>query len=455
MDSEAFSYGIAKAVNANKFTRTGYVFLGWALSKAQADAGIVSIADKALSDERTFDIAPENNVSGKVTLYAVWRNIFTIEFNSDGVLLPATSETDTGLKNIADAPDSGDLYEYTYGTAYKLPVPVREGYAFAGWFTDSSFKTKFTSIAKNKSGDIVLYAKWTPYKYTVVFNGNGSTGGKIANKALNCGTPGTLTVNGFTRKGFKFAGWNTDKDGSGLSYEDCDVINIVPEKNSQNITLYAQWTPVNYKITYVRNGGILNPEYPNYITSYEYNHVIPGDSKGGYELPIPGRKGFTFLGWYKDASFRTKVTRINKTEFGDMTLYAKWGMKYMVSFDARVTDGGTGTMAAQIIPYETSTALRGNAFKNTSGKVFMGWAASSIEAERGKVTFTNGQKLLNPALSLMTYNDESGMYEMTLYAVWRNKFTVEFNAGGGTLPNRTEVEAATGLTSHGSSTLYE
>ncbi|MBO4824535.1 MAG: InlB B-repeat-containing protein [Lachnospiraceae bacterium] len=446
MDNEAFSYGITKAVNANKFAKTGFVFMGWALSKEQADAQVAAIADKAVVNEKAFGLELRNNVSGKITLYAVWRRVFTVEFFTEGGTLPATTEADTGLAGIAQMPDSGKTYEYVFGTAYKLPIPVRAGYAFAGWFTDTTFKTKFTGIAKNKSGDIVLYAKWTPYKYTVAFNGNGSNGGKTANKAFNCGTPGTLNANGYTRKGFEFVKWNTAPDGSGTDYKDLAVIDIVPEKNNQTVTLYAQWAAVTYKIKYVRNGGNLTLETPNYISTYEFNHVAPGDTKGGYELPIPTRRGFTFLGWYKDAAFRTKVARINKGDFGDITLYAKWGMKYKVSFDAGVSEGGSGVMADQVCAYETATALRGNSFKSTNGKVFMGWAVSAAEAEAGNVTFTNGQKLLTPDVSLMKLNDVTGMYEMTLYAVWRSKFTVEFNTNGGELPNHAEIVKTTGFT---------
>ncbi|MBO4617603.1 MAG: InlB B-repeat-containing protein [Lachnospiraceae bacterium] len=446
MDNEAFSYGITKAVNANKFAKTGFVFMGWALSKEQADAQVAAIADKAVVNEKAFGLELRNNVSGKITLYAVWRRVFTVEFFTEGGTLPATTEADTGLMGIPQMPDSGKTYEYVFGTAYKLPTPVRAGYAFAGWFTDTTFKTKFTGIAKNKSGDIVLYAKWTPYKYTVAFNGNGSNGGKTANKAFNCGTPGTLNANGYTRKGFEFVKWNTAPDGSGTDYKDLAVIDIVPEKNNQTVTLYAQWAAVTYKIKYVRNGGNLTLETPNYISTYEFNHVAPGDTKGGYELPIPTRRGFTFLGWYKDAAFRTKVARINKGDFGDITLYAKWGMKYKVSFDAGVSEGGSGVMADQVCAYETATALRGNSFKSTNGKVFMGWAVSAAEAEAGNVTFTNGQKLLTPDVSLMKLNDVTGMYEMTLYAVWRSKFTVEFNTNGGELPNHAEIVKTTGFT---------
>lgn len=40
-------------------------------------------------------------------------------------------------------------------------TPVREGYNFAGWFTESAFRNKLTFIEDNSLNDLKLYAKWT------------------------------------------------------------------------------------------------------------------------------------------------------------------------------------------------------------------------------------------------------------------------------------------------------
>lgn len=42
-----------------------------------------------------------------------------------------------------------------------LDVPVKEGYNFAGWYTDSSYTKKVTEITKKSSSELVLFAKWT------------------------------------------------------------------------------------------------------------------------------------------------------------------------------------------------------------------------------------------------------------------------------------------------------
>ncbi len=43
----------------------------------------------------------------------------------------------------------------------KLMSPKREGYNFAGWYTDSSYKHPLTGIEDCQNGNLILYAKWT------------------------------------------------------------------------------------------------------------------------------------------------------------------------------------------------------------------------------------------------------------------------------------------------------
>lgn len=42
-----------------------------------------------------------------------------------------------------------------------LDVPVREGYNFAGWYTDSNYQNKITEITDENAQNMVLFAKWT------------------------------------------------------------------------------------------------------------------------------------------------------------------------------------------------------------------------------------------------------------------------------------------------------
>ncbi len=60
----------------------------------------------------------------------------------------------------------------TYSTKnIKLKNPTRKGYTFSGWYTDSKFKNKITTIKASTKANITLYAKWKkvtkPAKVTV------------------------------------------------------------------------------------------------------------------------------------------------------------------------------------------------------------------------------------------------------------------------------------------------
>lgn len=80
-----------------------------------------------------------------ITLYAVWQAIeYTISY-----------------KNVAGARVPGKD-KYTIEETYKLPVPVKEGYTFLGWYTTSNFKagTRIFQIGPGSTGNKTLYAKW-------------------------------------------------------------------------------------------------------------------------------------------------------------------------------------------------------------------------------------------------------------------------------------------------------
>jgi hypothetical protein len=70
--------------------------------------------------------------------------------------------------------------------------------------------------------------------HTVIFDGNGSTGGSMSNQTASSST--ALTANSFTQTGCTFIEWNTAIDGSGTSYADMATYSFAAD-----ITLYAQW----------------------------------------------------------------------------------------------------------------------------------------------------------------------------------------------------------------------
>ncbi len=72
-----------------------------------------------------------------------------------------------GGSNIDDMP-------FTAGTQVNAPAdPTREGYDFAGWYTDNTFATAINwPVTQPDNTGFVAYAKWTPQEHYIRFNLN-------------------------------------------------------------------------------------------------------------------------------------------------------------------------------------------------------------------------------------------------------------------------------------------
>jgi hypothetical protein len=124
---------------------------------------------------------------------------------------------------------------------------AKTGESFTGWNTAAD-GSGIPYIARDTfiiSENTILYAQWTTVTRTVIYNGNGNTGGEVptdSNSPYQSGA--TVTVLGNTGNLVKtdtifssFAGWNTAANGSGTSYTAGDTFTM----SNTNITLYAHW----------------------------------------------------------------------------------------------------------------------------------------------------------------------------------------------------------------------
>ena len=265
-------------------SKKGYSFVGWYTKKS----GGVKVEESTIV-----------NYSKKFTLYARWiKTNYKINYELNG--------GENNSKNKL-------TYNITTKT-FNLYSPSKKGYVFSGWYTSNKYKTKVTKIKKGSTGNKTYYAKWTPIKYTIAFNGNGSTSGKMSNQSnLSYDREYTLKSNTFVKKDYAFVSWNTKKDGSGVSYNDKEIVTNLLSLNKKTITLYAQWRIANYNVVYELNGGSFKGEYLN-----KYN------TNNSYVLDIPVRDGYTFDGWYLEDDFINKVSVIQAGSFENKTFYAKW-----------------------------------------------------------------------------------------------------------------------------------
>lgn len=74
-------------------------------------------------------------------------------------------------------------------------------------------------------------------KYNVIYKANGGSGDDVAEEYYR-GAAVTVAANPFTRSNYRFTGWNTEPDGSGISYS----VNSTFEMPGEDVILYAQWS---------------------------------------------------------------------------------------------------------------------------------------------------------------------------------------------------------------------
>nr|MCR5636196.1 InlB B-repeat-containing protein [Clostridiales bacterium] len=369
----------------NNPTKTGYTFNGWTGTGLTPATNTVTVT-KGSTGDRAYT--------------ANWTpNQYKVTFDPNGHGTPDPTE-----KTVT--------YDAAYG---KLAEISATGYTFGGWYMTNDCVdddlVEATTIVKT-AGDHTLYAKWTPNEYTVIFDGNGSTSGEMTDQDFTYDEEQKLNKNEYEKTGYSFSGW---KDDDGNTYTDEETVkNLTPEDGAK-VTLKADWTPNQYKVTFDPNGhGTPDPT----------EKTVTYDAAYG-KLAEISATGYTFGGWYMNADCtgaEIKAETIVKTA-GDHTLYAKWTPnEYTVIFDG---NGSTsGEMTDQDFTYDEEQKLTKNEYEKT-GYSFNGW-----KDEDGH-TYTDEQTVKN-----LTPEDEA---EVVLKAQWTpNEYTVTFDPNGHGTPDPTE-----------------
>ena len=91
------------------------------------------------------------------------------------------------------------------------------------------------------------------------------------------------------------------------------IVGKIKNKKPTTDTTITQEIVTDYNIVYVLDEGVNNP---NNLSKYNKNTT--------YTLLDASKDGYEFIGWYLDSSYTTKVTEINSSLNGDITLYAKF-----------------------------------------------------------------------------------------------------------------------------------
>ncbi|WP_339786469.1 InlB B-repeat-containing protein [Paenibacillus sp. FSL R7-0313] len=356
------AYG-AKASEPNPApTREGYTFAGW-----YTDA----------TDPATQWNFSSNTVAGNVTLYAHWtvnNSTVTYDANYSGAGTATTETVAYGAK--ASEPN---------------PAPTREGYTFAGWYTDATDPaTQWNFSSNTVAGNVTLYAHWTVNNYTVTYDANYSGAGTATTESVAYGAKASEPNPAPTREGYTFAGWYTDQTDPTTKW------NFGSNTVARNMALFAHWKVNNYTVTYDAN-------YSGAGTAT--TETVAYGAKASEPNPAPTREGYTFAGWYTDATDpATQWNFSSNTVAGNVTLYAHWTVNNStVTYDANYS--GAGTATTETVAYGAK-ASEPNPAPTREGYTFAGWYTDATDP-----TFK--------------WNFASDVVEgdVTLYAHWTVKIT--------------------------------
>ena len=369
--------GGTATLTENTFTRTNYTFAGW---NTQADGNGTAYADKASI----------TNIKTDITLYAQWTGVdywyvsgnfpnhdFDLEYrftdNQVAITLAANTTYEFKIQH-----QEGNTYTW-FGNSGTMTSANCTGWNF---YTDAYNARITTTVAgayiftlNNTTPNIsVTY----PALYTIQYAANMPTAwGKVvpfyaaniptetvsvgyeASYTISANTPAIVKSASETYAIYTFAGWNTQADGKGTTYSAGGTIPSV----SGDITLYAQWTPRTFKITYYDDDQttVLN------LTPNTYTYPV------STTFPTHTKQGYSFLGWKTSPTATDYITKTD-TYYGDFTLYAEWKKETILYTDTYIWKKQTDATGCVDKPGAAPNANQGKAYteKNYSSSTIGG-----------------------------------------------------------------------------------
>lgn len=279
-----------------------------------------------------------------VKLFAKWSDaVYTVRYELHGGVLHGEENPET----------------VTADGLYTLRDPVRKGYVFLGWYDQPYGGEKHESVGGDSAKNVTLYALWQKCDdlFTVYYDLD--EGEPEAENPVSVGAGEVHKLNGASKTGYTFLGWNTQKDGSG---EYVEYLYGVDE----TLYLYAVFEPKAYVIRYIFEGGYEGEETnPNTIVYGESVKLLP--------VVLYGHK---FIGWYDAEEGGDKIDVIDKTNILAVTeLYARFEpLRFTLTLQAC---GGTFLAGGENRTAQTFTIRFGETMAlpdcSLTGHDFLGW----------------------------------------------------------------------------------
>ena len=290
---------------------------------------IIGIPSALLISCTTNDVSSSANTSDEM---------HTISFYDDTILI---DQLNTAGHEIITLPDA----------------PLKDNYEFKGWYFDKNvWSVKLTEdYYQNTSltSDVSVYAYYVeivdpvPNEYTISFY----VDDEIYTTIETSGNETISLPEAPLKDNYEFKGWYFDKNiwNNKLSEDYYQNISL-----TSDVSVYAYYEIINdvpkeFKVSFVTKGGT------------KVNDLLTSRIE---TEPYTEKEGYTFLGWYLEENFLTKVSfphEVTKEEI----LYAKWKKNtYLVHFEL---NGGEGVEDQKV------SEIQSEPVPVKEGFTFLGW----------------------------------------------------------------------------------
>lgn len=410
-------------VGSTKYLLNGYTHSGWA-GKTHPGA--------AYSLSNITPAAAEITSGGSLFLAPAWtENIYDITYDwndSDGV---------SKVTNTSSCPAT-----YKITSTSVLGIPERHGYEFVGWeitkyeypATDTkkpwSLATYPASFSLNgRNGHLWLKALWSVISYEATFELNGGNRyGSTENIVEGYNVNSTfLFPSDITKEYYIFDGTYKVTSGDG-SWAENDTLYAAGDYSVigsyGNPTFTAQYTPVQYTVTYDSALGSAVDDADAKTYNYESTHTLPAVTRLGYVFA--GWKPLTSSGAWSAGTVYPAGFSFNKMH-GDVTLVAQWDSAvYSLKLDLDANESIDGATEYNYA-YANSLTIKN---PTKTGYTFAGWVVSSTPAD-GE-TWVKGENFTDGIEDGSVTIPANRLGSVTLEPTWETvTYTLSFDSNGG------------------------
>ena len=359
-----------------------YTFIGW-----------------SIDGETSLEQLPE------VIWDATYIAVFTSDINTYRVTLnPNGWKVNPDYKVVKFGDKYGDI-----------TTPTRDGYTFAGWFTDAENWDQITSETEVTidAKDQILYAHWTPIEYDIKYEwveNSYSAPAKYTIESTN------IVISNPTKNGHKFLWWKEyvcDKsDVNECTWNDWTFVKdwlkngesvSFGEWNFGNRKFVAQWENREYDITWVNdNWAVLN------VNMLEFGEVPTHETPSKAE---DDEYTYTFAGW------TPAITSVTGPAIYRAT-YTANPKTYTITFN---TAGGS---EVDSITQEFWTAISAPADPTRAWYIFDGWDVEIPSTMPSHNMTITAQWKANVVYGPF-YTSGNKPFRIALYSEWVNEWKID------------------------------